>query len=39
VHGAKVPDEVALEGPGAGALVSLLALLDRFDLWFEISAP
>jgi hypothetical protein len=20
-------------------LVSLLALLDRFDLWFEISAP
>lgn len=39
VHGAKTPDEVALEGPGAGALVSLLALLDRFDLWFEISAP
>ena len=39
VHGAKTADEVVLEGPGAGALVSLLALLDRFDLWFEISAP
>ena len=39
VFGAKSPDEAALEGSGAGALVSLLALLDRFDLWFEISAP
>lgn len=39
VFGAKSPDEAALEGPGAGDLVRLLALLDRFDLWFEISAP
>lgn len=39
VFGAKTPEEAALEGPGAGALVRLLALLDRFDLWFEISAP
>jgi len=39
VYGAKTPEDAALEGPGAGALVTLLALLDRFDLWFEISAP
>jgi len=39
VYGAKTPEDAALEGPGAGALVNLLALLDRFDLWFEISAP
>lgn len=39
VHGTKSPEEAALQGPGADGLVSLLALLDRFDLWFEISAP
>ena len=39
VMGAKAPEDAGLEGAGAAALVSLLALLDRFDLWFEISAP
>jgi alkyl sulfatase BDS1-like metallo-beta-lactamase superfamily hydrolase len=39
VFGTKTPEDAVLEGPGSGALVSLLALLDRFDLWFEISAP
>ncbi|HEX5380019.1 MAG TPA: alkyl sulfatase dimerization domain-containing protein [Phenylobacterium sp.] len=39
VLGARAPEEAGLEGDGAGALVSLLSLLDRFDLWFEISAP
>jgi alkyl sulfatase BDS1-like metallo-beta-lactamase superfamily hydrolase len=28
-----------LAGPGAAALSELLALLDRFDFWFEIVAP
>jgi alkyl sulfatase BDS1-like metallo-beta-lactamase superfamily hydrolase len=28
-----------LAGPGAAALGDLLALLDRFDFWFEIVAP
>jgi alkyl sulfatase BDS1-like metallo-beta-lactamase superfamily hydrolase len=29
----------SLAGDGAGELASLLALLDRFDFWFEIVAP
>lgn len=39
VVGAKAFEEAQLEGEGAAALAELLPLLDRFDLWFEISAP
>jgi alkyl sulfatase BDS1-like metallo-beta-lactamase superfamily hydrolase len=41
--GEKTPDaaitEGVLAGEGAGELAKLLALLDRFDFWFEIVAP
>ena len=33
------PDAAQPVGPGAPELLRLVALLDRFDLWFEISAP
>lgn len=39
VLGAKSLEESGLAGEGAVALGQLLPLLDRFDLWFEISAP
>ena len=39
VMGARPVEEAGLAGPGAAALTELLGLLDRFDLWFEISAP
>jgi alkyl sulfatase BDS1-like metallo-beta-lactamase superfamily hydrolase len=39
VTGSKAPEEVTLQGEGAALLLRLLPLLDRFDLWFEISAP
>lgn len=37
--GAKTLGDARLRGAGAGELGRLIALLDRFDLWFEISAP
>ena len=39
VTGAKTLEEADVRGAGAGELGRLVALLDRFDLWFEISAP
>lgn len=39
VLGSKSVAEVNPDGPGAEALIRLLPMLDRFDLWFEISAP
>lgn len=39
VTGAKTLEEADVGGAGAGELGRLVALLDRFDLWFEISAP
>jgi alkyl sulfatase BDS1-like metallo-beta-lactamase superfamily hydrolase len=39
VTGAKTLEEAGVRGAGAGELGRLVALLDRFDLWFEISAP
>ena len=39
VLGEAVADSAAPSGPGVEDLSSLLSLLDRFDLWFEISAP
>ncbi|MFN9928535.1 MAG: alkyl/aryl-sulfatase [Phenylobacterium sp.] len=39
VLGAKPPEEVEVAGEGADQLHTLLGLLDRFDLWFEIAAP
>lgn len=39
VLGAKTPAEVSISGPGVGDLETLITLLDRFDLWFEITAP
>ncbi|WP_430420379.1 alkyl/aryl-sulfatase [Phenylobacterium sp.] len=37
--GAKTLEEADVRGAGATELGRLVALLDRFDLWFEISAP
>jgi alkyl sulfatase BDS1-like metallo-beta-lactamase superfamily hydrolase len=39
VTGARTVTDLGLKGGGAEALARLVALLDRFDLWFEISAP
>lgn len=39
VTGSKTLEEADVRGAGAGELGRLVALLDRFDLWFEISAP
>jgi alkyl sulfatase BDS1-like metallo-beta-lactamase superfamily hydrolase len=39
VTGAKTVADLGLRGEGAEALARLVGLLDRFDLWFEISAP
>ncbi|MDZ4373621.1 MAG: alkyl sulfatase dimerization domain-containing protein [Phenylobacterium sp.] len=39
VTGARTLADLGLEGDGPEALGRLIALLDRFDLWFEISAP
>ncbi|WP_293383857.1 alkyl sulfatase dimerization domain-containing protein [Phenylobacterium sp. SCN 70-31] len=39
VTGARTVADLGLAGDGATALARLVALLDRFDLWFEISAP
>ena len=39
VLGEAVADSAAPSGPGVEDLSRLLSLLDRFDLWFEISAP
>lgn len=39
VQGVKTPDEAELQGSGAAELIMLLSMMDRFDLWFEISAP
>ncbi|MCC7267056.1 MAG: MBL fold metallo-hydrolase [Caulobacteraceae bacterium] len=39
VTGARTVADLGLEGADAEALARLVALLDRFDLWFEISAP
>ncbi|WP_421937773.1 alkyl/aryl-sulfatase [Phenylobacterium sp.] len=39
VTGAKTLEEADVRGAGASQLGRLVALLDRFDLWFEISAP
>jgi alkyl sulfatase BDS1-like metallo-beta-lactamase superfamily hydrolase len=39
VTGAETLESAKLAGDGAGELGRLVALLDRFDLWFEISAP
>lgn len=39
VTGVKTVEAAGLHGEGADLLARLLALLDRFDLWFEISAP
>ncbi|HYD44892.1 MAG TPA: alkyl sulfatase dimerization domain-containing protein [Phenylobacterium sp.] len=39
VTGARSVSDLGLEGEGAEALARLVAWLDRFDLWFEISAP
>lgn len=39
VTGAKTLEEADVRGAGATELGRLVALLDRFDLWFEISAP
>jgi len=37
--GAQTVEAAGLRGEGADNLARLVALLDRFDLWFEISAP
>lgn len=39
VTGARSVADLGLAGDGAEALARLAGLLDRFDLWFEISAP
>jgi Alkyl sulfatase and related hydrolases len=39
ITGARSPGDLGLSGDGAEALARLAGLLDRFDLWFEISAP
>lgn len=39
VTGATLLADAGLHGDGAAELSRLVALLDRFDLWFEISAP
>lgn len=39
VTGAQTVESAGIHGAGAGELARLVALLDRFDLWFEISAP
>jgi alkyl sulfatase BDS1-like metallo-beta-lactamase superfamily hydrolase len=39
ITGTRSLEEMALEGEGVGELARLLPLLDRFDIWFEISAP
>lgn len=39
VLGETVADALQPVGPGRDALIRLMSLLDRFDLWFEISAP
>lgn len=39
VTGAEALAASGLTGDGAGLLGELIGLLDRFDLWFEISAP
>jgi len=39
VTGTKSVAEAGVTGDGVGELARLVALLDRFDLWFEISAP
>ncbi|MBL8772047.1 MAG: MBL fold metallo-hydrolase [Phenylobacterium sp.] len=39
VTGAKTVAEAGVAGDGAAELARLVSLLDRFDLWFEITAP